>query len=127
VGTEHILLALLADGEGTAGVVLRSSGATYEGVRAAVIRMMGLGVDPDPDPDPGSGSGSGSGSGEPMFTGPAQDVIELARREASRLGRDQAGTEHVLLALVEERGGAAARILLQLDADPVAIRSALSS
>lgn len=117
MGTEHILLALLAEDEGTAAVVLKSSGATYAHVRAAVLRMMGLGVEPD----------SGSGSGEPTFTGPAQDAIEIAQREASARGRDQVGTEDILLALVQERDGAAARILLQLDADPAAIRAALSS
>jgi ATP-dependent Clp protease ATP-binding subunit ClpC len=115
VGTEHILLALLAEGDGTAAAVLRPSGVTYERVRAAVIRMMGVGVEPD------------SAAGQPTFTGRAQDAIELARREADRRGEDRAGTEHILLALVEERDGAAVRILLQLDADPATIRAALSS
>jgi len=64
---------------------------------------------------------------EPLFTGRAEDVIERARREASIRDQPQVGTEHLLLALVYERDGAAARILLQLDADPAAIRAALSS
>jgi ATP-dependent Clp protease ATP-binding subunit ClpC len=115
VGTEHILLALLAEGTGTAAQILTSSGATYARVRAAVIRMMGVGVEPDRN------------SGEPTFTGRAQDAINLAGREADRRGEDLVGTEHILLALVEERGGAAVRILQQLDADPAAIRAALSS
>jgi ATP-dependent Clp protease ATP-binding subunit ClpC len=115
VGTEHILLALFDEDGGTAAGILKASGATYEQVRAAVIRMMGIGVDP------------AHGAGKPTFTGRAQDAIELARRQASRRGKDQAGTEHILLALVEERDGAAARVLQQLDADPAAIRSALSS
>ena len=114
MGTEHILLALLADEEGTAGRVLRSSGATYEQVRASVIRMMGVGVE------------AGDRAENPTFSGPAEDAIDLARREASERGRDQAGTEHILLALVE-RDGAAMRILRQLDADPAAIRGTLSS
>jgi ATP-dependent Clp protease ATP-binding subunit ClpC len=117
VGTEHILLALLAEGDGTAAVLLTSSGATYEHVRAAVVRMMGVGVDPDP----------GGGSSEPTFTGRAQDTIELAQRYASRRGQELVGTEDVLLALVDDRHGAAVRILQQLDVDPAAIRSALSS
>jgi ATP-dependent Clp protease ATP-binding subunit ClpC len=117
VGTEHILLALLAEDEGTAAVVLTSAGATYEQVRAAVVRMMGVGVQPE----------AGGGSGEPTFTGRADDMIELARRKASERGRDRAGTEDILLALVEERDGAALRILRQLDVEPAAIRSALSS
>jgi ATP-dependent Clp protease ATP-binding subunit ClpC len=113
VGTEHILLALLRGEKGTAAGVLKSSGTGYEQVRAAVIAMMGLGVEATP--------------GEPSFTGRAQDVIKLAEQEASRGGQDQAGTEHILLALVQERDGAAVRILRQLDADPAAIRSALAS
>ena len=113
MGTEHILLALLREEKGAAAGVLKSSGASYEQVRAAVIAMMGLGVD--------------AGAGEPSFTGRAQDVIALAEQEASRGGQDRAGTEHILLALVCERDGAAVRILRQLDADPAAIRSALAS
>jgi ATP-dependent Clp protease ATP-binding subunit ClpC len=115
VGTEHILLALLGEDDGTAARVLNSSGVTYEQVRVAVIRMMGMGAETDP------------GADEPSFTGRAQDVIDLAQQEASRRGQDPAGTEHILLALVAERNGAAVRILLQLDADPAAIRSALPS
>jgi ATP-dependent Clp protease ATP-binding subunit ClpC len=117
VGTEHILLALLAEDGGTAADVLKSSGATYDQVRGAVVRMMGVGVDPDP----------GAGSGEPALTGRAQDTIGVAEDQASRRGRSQAGTEEILLALVEERDGAAVRILQQLDVDPTAIRTALSS
>ncbi len=115
MGTEHILLALLSEDEGTAAGVLRSSGVTYAQVRAAVVWMMGVGVEPEP------------GTEAPTFTGRAGDVIELARRQASEAGRDLAGTEHILLALVQERDGAAARILRQLDADPATIRSALAS
>jgi ATP-dependent Clp protease ATP-binding subunit ClpC len=81
----------------------------------AVIRMMGQGVE------------SGADAEGPAFTGPAEDAIELARRQASRRGQDQVGTEHLLLALVQERNGAAVRILLGLDADPDAIRAALPS
>jgi ATP-dependent Clp protease ATP-binding subunit ClpA len=77
--------------------------------------MMGVGADPAP------------GVEEPTFTGRAQDALELAGREASRRGQSQTGTEHILLALVGERDGASVRILQQLDADPAAIRSALSS
>ena len=115
MGTEHLLLALLAEGTGTAAAVLKSSGATHERVRAAVIRMMGRGVELEPS------------AGEPSFTGRAQDAIEFARREAVRRGEDRVGTEHILLALAEDRDGAAVRILQQLDADPATIRAALSS
>jgi ATP-dependent Clp protease ATP-binding subunit ClpC len=93
--------------------VLASFGVTHGLVRTAVVRMMGLGIE--------------SVSGELMFTGRAQDVIDRARREASIRDQAKVGTEHILLALVHARDGAAARILLQLDADPEAIRAALSS
>jgi ATP-dependent Clp protease ATP-binding subunit ClpA len=93
--------------------VLGSFGVTHAQVRAAVVRMMGLGIE---QPE-----------GELALTGRAQDVIDRARREASIRDERQAGTEHILLALVHERDGAAARILLQLDADPAAIRSALGA
>ena len=79
--------------------------------------MMGMGVESDP----------GSDAGEPLFTGRAQEVIDLARQEASSRGQEPAGTEHILLALVAERDGAAVRILVQLDADPATIRAALPS
>jgi ATP-dependent Clp protease ATP-binding subunit ClpA len=115
VGTEHILLALLGEDDGTAAGILRSSGVAYPQVRAAVIRMMGLGAEPD------------AATVEPVFTGRAQDALSLAQQEASRRGQATVGTEHILLALVAERDGAAVRILQQLDADPVAIRSTLSS
>jgi ATP-dependent Clp protease ATP-binding subunit ClpC len=112
VGTEHLLLGLLYVPEGTAASVLGLFGLSHAQVRSEVVRMMGLGVEA-----PG---------GELSLTGRTEDVLDRARREASI--RDQeVGTEHILLALIHERDGAAARILLQLDADPAAIRAALSS
>lgn len=86
---------------------------THAQVRASVVRMMGLGAEP--------------GSHELAFTGRAEDALELARQQATEAGRGEAGTEDLLLALVSERDGAAVRILLQLDADPAAIRAALAS
>ena len=75
--------------------------------------MLGIGVEaPDADLS---------------FTGRAEDVIDRARREASIRDQAQVGTEHLLLALVHDPNGAAARILLQLDAEPAAIRAALPS
>jgi ATP-dependent Clp protease ATP-binding subunit ClpC len=113
IGTEHILLALFRAPEGTAAQVLASFGVTHAQVRTAVVRMMGLGLEPP--------------EGELALTGPAQDVLDRARREASIRDERQVGTEHILLALVHKRDGAATRILLQLDADPTDIRSALAS
>jgi ATP-dependent Clp protease ATP-binding subunit ClpC len=111
IGTEHILLALSLDTDGTAARVLDSFGATYAQLRGAVVRMMGLGVEPP--------------EGELAFTGRAQDVIDRARAEASIRDAPQVGTEHILLAVVHNPSGAAVRILLELDAEPAAIRSAL--
>jgi ATP-dependent Clp protease ATP-binding subunit ClpC len=113
IGTEHILLALFLAPEGTAARVLTSFGVSHAQVRMAVVGMMGLGLEPL--------------EGELAFTGPAQDVIDRARREASIRDERQVGTEHILLALVHKRDGAATRILLQLDVDPADIRSALAS
>jgi ATP-dependent Clp protease ATP-binding subunit ClpC len=113
IGTEHILLGLLREQDGLAARVLASLGVTYEPVRAAVVRMLGLGVD-----DPG---------GDLPSTGPATAAVERAGREASVLGAEQLGTEHILLALMRPDGGAASRILQQLDVDPVAVRSAISA
>jgi ATP-dependent Clp protease ATP-binding subunit ClpC len=113
VGTEHILLALLHGQPDPAVDVLGSFGVGHEQVRTAIVRMMGLGVEPE--------------GGELQFTGRAEEAIELARTEASERGRGQADTDDLLLALVRERDGAAARILLELDVDPAAIRSALAS
>jgi ATP-dependent Clp protease ATP-binding subunit ClpC len=114
VGTEHILLALLGDDTGPAADILRSAGVTHVQVRSAVVRMMGTGVE-EPAEE------------ELVFTGRAQDAIELARSAAAKDGRGLADTGHILLALVSERDGAAVRILLQLDADPAAIRATLAS
>jgi len=112
VGTEHVLLALLLAPDGTAAQVLASFGVSHAQVRIAVVRMMGLGVEPI--------------EGELALTGPAQEVIDRARSEAAIRDEKQVGTEHILRALVHKPSGAAARILLQLDADPVDIRSALA-
>lgn len=113
VGTEHILLALFLAPEGRAAQVLGSFGVGHAQVRTSVVRMMGLGLEPP--------------AGELAFTGPAEDVLDRARREASIRDARQVGTEHILLALVHKPNGAATRILLELDADPADIRSALSS
>ena len=111
MGTEHILLGLLAVPEGSAAQVLATFGVRYPDVRTAVVAMMGVGVDA---PD-----------AELSFTGRAEDTVARARREASIRDQPQVGTEHLLLALVREPGGAAARILLQLDADPAVVRAAI--
>ncbi len=112
IGTEHILLALFLEPDGTASQLLASFGVSHGQVRAAVVRMMGIGI--------------GEPEGDLGLTGPAQEVLDRARAEASIRDDRQVGTEHILLALVHKPSGAATRILLELDADPVDIRSALA-
>jgi ATP-dependent Clp protease ATP-binding subunit ClpC len=95
--------------------VLATAGVTYPHVRTAVVRMMGLGPETFE-----------TSEGELALTGRAQDVMDRARREASLRDDRLVGTEHILLALVHAPDGAAARILLQLDADLGTVRSALA-
>jgi ATP-dependent Clp protease ATP-binding subunit ClpC len=112
IGTEHVLLGLLREQDGAAASALASLDVTHERVRAAAVRMMGIGVE--------------DVTGELPFTGPADEAIERASREASVFGSERVETEHILLALTRDPSGAAARILLALDAEPAAIRSAVS-
>ena len=109
IGTEHILLGLLREEEGLAARVLRSLGVTLEEVRAQVSRMIG--------------PGEAVFTGQIPFTPRAKKVLELSLREALTLGHNHIGTEHMLLAVVRETEGVAARVLLDLDADPVTIRN----
>src|SRR5919112_5658824 len=98
IGTEHILLGLLREEEGLAARVLESLDITVERVRAQVVRIVG--------------SGEEVTSGQIPFTPRAKKVLELALREALSLGHNYIGTEHILLGLVRENEGVAARILL---------------
>ncbi|MFN8159873.1 MAG: ATP-dependent Clp protease ATP-binding subunit [Solirubrobacterales bacterium] len=109
IGTEHILLGLLREEEGLAARVLESLEITVERVRAQVVRIVG--------------SGEEVTSGQIPFTPRAKKVLELALREALSLGHNYIGTEHILLGLVRENEGVAARILLDFDADSDKIRN----
>src|SRR6516225_2439833 len=109
IGTEHILLGLLREEEGLAARVLESLDITVERVRAQVVRLVG--------------SGEEVTSGQIPFTPRAKKVLELALREALSLGHNYIGTEHILLGLVRENEGVAARILLDFDADSEKIRN----
>src|SRR3954467_8107153 len=111
IGTEHILLGLLREEEGLAARVLESLDITVERVRAQVVRIVG--------------SGEEVTSGQIPFTPRAKKVLELALREALSLGHNYIGTEHILLGLVRENNGVAARILLDFDADSEKIRNEL--
>lgn len=109
IGTEHILLGLLKEEEGLAARVLDSLDITYEEVGQQVDRICGSGTEETPSQIP--------------FTPRAKKVLELALREALSLGHNYIGTEHVLLGLVRENEGVAARILLDFDADAEKIRN----
>ena len=111
IGTEHILLGLLREEEGLAARVLESLDITVERVRGQVVRIVG--------------SGEEVTSGQIPFTPRAKKVLELALREALSLGHNHIGTEHILLAIVRENEGVAARILLDFDADSEKVRHAV--
>ena len=109
IGTEHLLLGLLREEEGVAARVLEGLDVSVEEVRAAVVRIVG--------------SGEEEPQGQIPFTPRAKKVLELALREALSLGHNYIGTEHILLGLVREDEGVAARILLDLDAEAEKIRN----
>ena len=103
IGTEHILLGLIHEGEGVAAKALESLGISLEAVREKVEETMGVaGTAP---------------SGSPPFTPRAKKVLELSLREALQLGHSYIGTEHMLLGLVREGEGVAATVLVSLGAD----------
>jgi ATP-dependent Clp protease ATP-binding subunit ClpC len=109
IGTEHILLGLLREREGVASRVLESLGISFESARAQVVRIVGSGEEVTP--------------GQIPFTPRAKKILELALREAQSLGHNYVGTEHILLGLVRENEGVAARILLDFDADSDKLRN----
>ena len=111
IGTEHILLGLLREEEGLAARVLDSLDIYVEEVRILVARIVGQGEEVT--------------NGQIPFTPRAKKVLELALREALSLGHNYVGTEHVLLGLVRENDGVAARILLDFDVDAEKIRNAI--
>src|ERR671911_147289 len=103
IGTEHILLGLIHEGEGVAAKALESLGISLEAVREKVEETIG----------PAGSSTTGS----PPFTPRAKKVLELSLREALQLGHNYIGTEHMLLGLVREGEGVAAQVLQKLGAD----------
>src|ERR687888_378280 len=103
IGTEHILLGLIHEGEGVAAKALESLGISLEAVRAQVEEIIG--------------QGGSSPSGHIPFTPRAKKVLELSLREALQLGHNYIGTEHILLGLIREGEGVAAQVLQKLGAD----------
>jgi Clp amino terminal domain, pathogenicity island component/UvrB/uvrC motif len=109
IGTEHLLLGLIREQEGLAARVLSSFDVTVDEVRAQVTRVIGEGDEVT--------------SGQIPFTPRAKKVLELSLREALSLGHNYIGTEHILLGLVRENEGVAARILIQYGATAEAVRN----
>jgi len=103
IGTEHILLGLLREGEGVAAKALESLGISLDAVRQQVEEIIG--------------QGQQAPSGHIPFTPRAKKVLELADRETRALGHPYVGTEHILLGLIREGDGVAAQVLVNLGAD----------
>jgi len=108
IGTEHLLLGLLREDEGVAAQALYSLNVALDEVREQVESIVGYGEE-------------GTGAQAP-FTPRSKKVLELALREALQLGHNYIGTEHILLGLVRESEGVAARVLSNLDVDPDKVR-----
>jgi ATP-dependent Clp protease ATP-binding subunit ClpC len=103
IGTEHILLGLIHEGEGVAAKALESLGISLDAVRQQVEEIIG--------------QGQQAPSGHIPFTPRAKKVLELSLREALQLAHNYIGTEHILLGLIREGDGVAAQVLVKLGAD----------
>ena len=108
IGTEHLLLGLISEGEGVAAKALETMGIKGEAVRASVIELLGEGEKPV--------------EGHIPFTPRAKRVFELSLREALQLGHNYIGTEHLLLGLLKEGEGVAAQVLTKQGADLAQVR-----
>jgi ATP-dependent Clp protease ATP-binding subunit ClpC len=112
IGTEHLLLGIISEGESVAAKVLENLGVNLQKVRGEVEAIVG--------------KGSQTTQQEMVFTPRAKRVIELAFEEARALAHNYIGTEHLLLGLVREGEGVAARVLSNLGVDPAKIRSEIT-
>ena len=110
IGTEHILLGLLREGDGLAALSLRRLGIGLDTVRNEVTEMIGRGTKAAPP-------------GHIPFTPRSKKVLELSLREALQLGHKYIGTEHILLGLVREGDGVAAQVLVKHGADLDRVRA----
>ena len=109
IGTEHILLGLIHEGEGVAAKALESLGISLDAVREQVQEIIG--------------QGQQTQSGHIPFTPRAKKVLELSLREGLQLGHSYIGTEHILLGLIREGEGVAAQVLVKLGADLSTVRT----
>ena len=112
VGTEQILLGLIGEGTGVAAKVLKSMGVNLKDARVEVEKIIGR--------------GSGFVAVEIPFTPRAKRVLELSLEEARQLGHNYIGTEHLLLGLIREGEGVAARVLENLGVDLAKVRTPVS-
>ena len=103
IGTEHLVLGLLHDGDGVACKALESLGVSLEAVRQRVHEIIGMGQTPP--------------TGHIPFTPRLKKVLEFALREATQLGHNYIGTEHLLLGVIREGEGVGAQVLVQVGAD----------
>jgi ATP-dependent Clp protease ATP-binding subunit ClpC len=108
VGTEHLLLGIVAERQGVAVRVLEALGISLDDVRERVEQLVGRGGHEE--------------AGKIPFTPRAKKVLELSLRESLQLGHDYVGTEHILLGLVREGDGVAAQVLVPMGADMAATR-----
>ena len=108
VGTEHLLLGLIREGEGVAAQALAATGVTLDGARGQVEGIVG--------------HGEREAGGQVPFTQRSKAVLEASLKEAMGMGHNHIGTEHLLLGLLREPEGVAARTLSNLGADPEAVR-----
>ena len=111
IGTEHLLLGLIHEGEGVAAKALESMDVTLDKARAQVVEIIG--------------EGQSAPSGHIPFTPRAKKVLELSLREALQLSHNYIGTEHILLGLLREGEGVAVQALGNLDVDLAALRQAV--
>src|SRR5215831_14883066 len=103
IGTEHLLLGLIHEGEGVAARALESLNISLSAVRQEVEEIIGRGKQPP--------------SGHIPFTPRAKNVLELSLRESNQLGHNYIGTEHILLGLLREGEGVAAQVLVKMGTD----------
>ena len=110
IGTEHLLLGLIREGEGVAAKALASKGVELDATRKQVEEMIG--------------KGNAAPNGHIPFTPHAKQVLELSLREALQLGHSYIGTEHILLGLIREGEGVGTQVLIKMDVDLGELRTA---
>ncbi|PLS30153.1 ATP-dependent Clp protease ATP-binding protein [Bifidobacterium margollesii] len=111
IGTEHLLLGLIREGEGVAAKALASKGVELDATRKQVEEMIG--------------KGNAAPNGHIPFTPHAKQVLELSLREALQLGHSYIGTEHILLGLIREGEGVGTQVLIKMDVDLGDLRTAV--